>query len=231
MMPRSENEPAVRICVVSPSPLMAETVKAALSSRDLPATIVPWRTAVERATTTDLMVESTPGPLLLVLDPATAPAAAAAQPVVSHARHGCVAVVGGTEKGPLWGAMLEAGADVVIPATASLDEVLDVLSDRGSARSRLDKRTRQLLIGDWHRVQERGGDLAERIWSLTSRELEVLRFLYNGASVRSIAERTGVVESTVRSHRKAVMRKLGVSTQLATVAAYERYLRDQEPAK
>ena len=57
--------------------------------------------------------------------------------------------------------------------------------------------------------------------TLTGREEEVLRQLYQGLGVREIAELGEVSEATVRSQVKAILRKLEVNSQIAAVAAYE----------
>ena len=60
--------------------------------------------------------------------------------------------------------------------------------------------------------------------ALTPRELAVLNHLYDGVSVLAISEEADVSVSTVRSQVKAVLRKLGVSSQLEAVAVYRRLL-------
>jgi len=54
--------------------------------------------------------------------------------------------------------------------------------------------------------------------SLTVRETEVLGALMRGASVEGIATTSVVAVSTVRSQVRAILRKLGVSSQLAAIA-------------
>jgi len=54
--------------------------------------------------------------------------------------------------------------------------------------------------------------------SLSRREGEVLRLLMDGMSVNKIAETSFVSVGTVRTQVKAVLRKLGVSSQVAAVA-------------
>lgn len=54
--------------------------------------------------------------------------------------------------------------------------------------------------------------------TLSPRECEVLDQLTRGVSAESIAERTYVSLTTVRSHIRAILRKLEVNSQLAAVA-------------
>lgn len=59
----------------------------------------------------------------------------------------------------------------------------------------------------WH-------SLLLRLPQLSCRELEVLLLLGTGASNRSIANRIGVTERTVKAHVAQVMTKLGVESRL-----------------
>ena len=80
---------------------------------------------------------------------------------------------------------------------------------------------RRELIRAWRTFARHRGELTARLETLTEREEEVLRQLHAGMTVRAIAERDDVTESTVRSQVKAILRKLDVSSQIAAVAAYE----------
>jgi DNA-binding NarL/FixJ family response regulator len=55
-------------------------------------------------------------------------------------------------------------------------------------------------------------------WGLTSRESEALALLSTGMGNRAIAQALFVSENTVRTHLKAVFRKLGVTTRSQAVA-------------
>lgn len=59
---------------------------------------------------------------------------------------------------------------------------------------------------------------AERVATLTAREAQVLDLLMCGDSAQEIADRLVVSLSTVRTHIRAIMHKLGVSSQLAAAA-------------
>ncbi|WP_347352674.1 helix-turn-helix transcriptional regulator [Intrasporangium sp.] len=65
-------------------------------------------------------------------------------------------------------------------------------------------------------------DEAAALRRLTSLEALVLEDLMDGASTVEIAERTSRSVHTVRSHIKAVLSKLGVSSQVAAVGMAER---------
>jgi len=67
-------------------------------------------------------------------------------------------------------------------------------------------------------------ELRRRLASLTEREREVLAALSAGRSAQQIADQFVLSLGTVRSHIRAILTKLGVSTQLAAVAAARRDL-------
>jgi DNA-binding CsgD family transcriptional regulator len=69
----------------------------------------------------------------------------------------------------------------------------------------------------------RGPDRTET--NLTQRELEVLTLLADGLANRDIAGRLGVSESTIKSHVKHILRKLGVSNRAGAIAAFGRLTR------
>ena len=61
-------------------------------------------------------------------------------------------------------------------------------------------------------------DVKQRLASLTLREREVLAALEEGKNAEGIAQQFVVSVGTVRSHIRAVLTKLGVTSQLAAVA-------------
>ncbi|MGF1473790.1 MAG: response regulator transcription factor, partial [Rubrobacteraceae bacterium] len=54
--------------------------------------------------------------------------------------------------------------------------------------------------------------------TLTSREVEVLRLVAEGATNRDIAGRLFVSERTVKSHMTSILRKVGVSSRTQAAA-------------
>jgi DNA-binding NarL/FixJ family response regulator len=91
----------------------------------------------------------------------------------------------------------------------------------------MDPLLRADVLDRWARVREEQELLLVRMRSLTPRERTVLRLLYAGDNVRSIALLLDVSEATVRSQVKSVLRKLDVNSQLAARAAFRR-LQDGE---
>jgi DNA-binding NarL/FixJ family response regulator len=135
-------------------------------------------------------------------------------------------VLAGVSRGPVWGALYESGANLVMPTQTSLDELCAVLDDAHHGRTPLAAAPRPELVRSWRSFAHQHRELTDRIRTLTNREEEVLQQLHQGLGVRSIAERGEVTEATVRSQVKAILRKLEVSSQIAAVAVYEKWRRD-----
>jgi DNA-binding NarL/FixJ family response regulator len=64
------------------------------------------------------------------------------------------------------------------------------------------------------------GELAGKLDRLTPRELEVLRLLADGHRAHAVADEFVVSLATVRTQIRAVLTKLGVTSQLEAVALY-----------
>jgi DNA-binding NarL/FixJ family response regulator len=90
---------------------------------------------------------------------------------------------------------------------------------------RLDERAVQaVLTAAGHRVPRVRRDAAG---GLTERELEVLRLLARGLTIREMATRLVVAEKTIDNHIQHIYAKIGVSTRAgATLHAMERNLLD-----
>lgn len=130
------------------------------------------------------------------------------------------AVLTGAPSGPLWGAAYEHGAAVVLPSTTALDEVIETLGALARGESAVSARDRTELRAEWRHLRDDREQMQARARSLTPREREVLLLLYEGAPILEIATLLEISASTVRSQMKAIRRKLGVTSQLAAVAAY-----------
>lgn len=214
----------LRVAVSSDLGLVAETIGAALGSRGVDVSVVPW--------TEDVGPDSEahdwgapppaggPGPdvVLLVCDLETP----ARLDEVRERGQRCVVpwvVMAHSDPGPAWGAVLEAGARAVVPSTISLDEVVDMLGVVLHDESPIGVVERVGLLRQWWAAVEERALLRERMRTLSPREQEVLSMLYEGTSVRAIADQLELSEATVRSQVKSVLRKLSVGSQLAAVAA------------
>jgi RNA polymerase sigma factor (sigma-70 family) len=211
----------LRVLVASDQALIADAVRAALSGRGHDALVVRWpgdvrvprpRQQVRRVALMEV------GLLLSDLDRWSR--IKAAMLVVERISVPWVALTT-SPRGPAWGGVLSAGAKVVLPGSTRLDNISDLLLSvvhqelSASAEERLELET------GWEAMRARHDEVAERLSTLTPREREVLRLMYAGSSVASIAEMFEVAPATVRSQVKSVLRKLDVNSQLAAVAAFD----------
>lgn len=214
-----------RIAVASDQSLVAEAVRTALQSRGLHTIRLPW----SRARRPPPAGELGPGVAdagLILCDLADPDSLRAARLLVSA--HGDMPelVVTPAPLGPLWGAMLDLGVEAVMSNAVTLDQVVEALEQVVAGEVLMSPEEREDLIGQWRTTRHDREELLSRMQSLSPRERTVLRLLYAGDDVRTIAAMLGVSEATVRSHVKAIRRKLQVSSQLAAVAAFD-WLREE----
>lgn len=66
-------------------------------------------------------------------------------------------------------------------------------------------------------------DELERYWTLSDREREILRLLADGMRTREVAKEIGVQSSTVYTHVRNLITKLGVSSRTQAVAIATRF--------
>lgn len=113
---------------------------------------------------------------------------------------------------------VEAGAMGILAKSLDVGRLITAIEDASRGRPLLTAVGRDDLLAALRSHRARNGALAERFAQLSVREREVLNGLVQGMSVDEIATEGFVSVSTVRSHVKAVLRKLGVRSQLAAVA-------------
>jgi len=118
----------------------------------------------------------------------------------------------------VWGACIEAGALTVLNKARSFDDVLAQVQSALTGDGTMPVAEREAWL---YAVQEERQ--AERVrlepfQRLTIRECEVLEELVEGHSAEAIATRAFVSLTTVRTHIRSILQKLGVSSQLAAAA-------------
>src|SRR5205823_8871655 len=86
----------------------------------------------------------------------------------------------------------------------------------------LDPSITRAVIEEFGRKPPRRDDLAERLETLTARELEVLQLLARGLSNAEIAARLVVSDGTVKTHVARNLQKLDLRDRVqAVIFAYE----------
>jgi RNA polymerase sigma factor (sigma-70 family) len=207
-----------RVAVASDQLLVAEAVRAALLDRGFEAVPVRWPHAQPTVPAHRQPGLPQPDVGLMVSDFDRPNALRSARWMIDQMRVPWV-VLCGAPRGTVWGALLDSGAAVVLPASTPLDEAVDVLRNSLAGSPATEDGGRQELIDEWREVKAQREGIAARIASLSPREREVLTRMYAGESVRDIAQALEVSEWTVRSQVKSILRKLSVKSQLGAVAA------------
>lgn len=133
-----------------------------------------------------------------------------------------VLVLTGTAGRSRLGAALSAGAIGWVPKNASFPALLTALREARAGRTTTSATRRRELIALHHRDERGHHQLLARLDTLTARERDVLARLAAGHPAPAIAEESAVSLHTVRTQVRAVLVKLGVSSQLEAVAAYSR---------
>lgn len=203
------------LVIASDQALVAEAVRVAMSSHGFDPVVLPWgQHLAGRA-------HGGKSPLLglMITDLETLTKLRAGQELVS-ASPGRWLLLTATHKGPAWGAMLESGVRVVLPSGTTLGETVQVLDRLAEDRDVGSEAERQALVERWVTERADREQLLTRIESLTPRERTVLRLLFDGDKVSKIANRLDITQATVRSHVRSILRKMGVNSQLAAVAAF-----------
>lgn len=209
------------VAVVSDRSLVADAVGAALAGSGLTIVRLPWPGG--RRDPRAGWPQHRPRPVLGLIICDLAPPATRTARWLVRAYPTRWLLLTDTPKGPPWGALLERGVVGILPSSTGLSDVLaEIEAVRAGAAGPLPS-DRDELVATWRRDEAERTLVHSRIRSLTPRESEVLRMLHLGRSVNEIASIRGVARSTVRSQVRSVLRKLGVSSQLAAAALLDRW--------
>ena len=203
-----------RVLVTADTSLVAESVRSALRDLGLDAEVL-----VEDPTRPDASPQH-PDAVGLVVSDLDDPLAVRRVEMLLRSQDRVWVVSTAAAPGPVWGAVLDAGAHVVTPSWSSLRQLSAVLQEAAGGLCSPDGAERQRLIEAGRLGVPMAAQRPERLRTLSTREHQVLRLLFSGQTVRHIAPLLDISEGTVRAHVKAMLRKLGVSSQLAAVALY-----------
>lgn len=213
-----------RLVIASDQALVAEAVRAAMSSHGFDSVVLPWGQPLSAGHPPD-----TPLLGLMIADLESLTKLHAGRRLVSDAP-GRWLLLTATPKGPAWGAMLESGVRIILPSGTTLGETMEVLDRLAVGEDVGDEAERQALVEKWAAERAARERLLARIETLTPRERTVLRLLFSGEQVRTIADVLNISAATVRSHVGSLLRKMGVNSQLAAVAAYG-WLQGEQPGR
>lgn len=205
--------------MTSDQSLVTESVRAALAERGLEPVVLRWPTETAPRPTRPLR-EPDYDAGLMISDLDRPDRFRTAVGVLTNVPTTWI-VLTAADRGPVWGALLKAGACAVLASSASLDDVVSALGIVADDGEILTAAERGELVTAWEDLRRNYATARARARSLTPREREVLRMLYGGESIHEIAALLEITPSTVRSQVKSVLRKLEVSSQLAAVATMD----------
>jgi DNA-binding NarL/FixJ family response regulator len=132
---------------------------------------------------------------------------------------GCrVLVVTGSTDLARWGRCLEEGAVGVVAKSLSLDDLLAAARRAAAGEPVMDEGQRHRALSALRRRRADDSTRLAPFERLTPREQHVLASLMRGKPAAVIAVESLVSEATIRSQIRAVLTKLGVSSQLAAVS-------------
>lgn len=210
------------VVLVSHHALVADAVRMALTSQGIQATVMPCsgtpRALSQVARAVDALRPSA-GLMLCDMDD---PSQLTKMVALVRAVHIRWLLLTQSEDESRWGAAIEAGVGSVLPMSEGLTEVAGALRLVAEGRSALSEEVRERSLQAWHREGEENRATVVRLGLLTPRERTVLGLLAQGMKVKEIALQSEVTQGTVRSQVKSILRKLGVRSQLAAVAAERR---------
>lgn len=207
-----------RVALVEDHALLAESLLIALTMEGLEVSSVPLATGSDSRGLLQSILAVHPGIVLLDLDlGAAGDGVALVEPLTKAA---CPVVVV-TASGDLdrWGQCLALGARTVLPKSTPLHDIVDVVRRVVDGVPVMHVARRAELIQRWHRRRSNQDSLRYRLDRLTRREAQVLHGLMRGQRVRDIAREAYVSEATVRTQVKSILAKLGVTSQIAAIAA------------
>ena len=133
-----------------------------------------------------------------------------------------VLILTATQDRVVLGRCLEEGASGVFDKSQAFDELLTWVVDAALGRTTMRPAARDELLADLDDHRRGTGALRASFDRLTDREREVLAAIIAGSNAEEIAANQHVAISTVRSHIRSILDKLGVNSQLAAVALARR---------
>jgi DNA-binding NarL/FixJ family response regulator len=208
-----------RVGIVEDHLLLAETLKAGLAQRGVETMIIS-----PSGEGTDLLADLLAARLDLALLDLDLGAFGDSTRLVAPLVTGGVRVLivtGSTDRLRIARA-LEQGAIGYQLKSSGFEELLDRATAALTADGPLDPAEQAGLLEDLRRRREQREQAFAPFDRLTRREQATLRALGDGRTVNQIARQWVVSESTVRSHVRGILDKLGANSQLAAVAAAER---------
>lgn len=208
----------VKVLLVDDHALLVQTLLIALRAHDLHAEAAP----LDSVASVTAAAEAMPADLVLLDldlgDPIGDGTALVAPLVATGAR---VLVLTGADTGRS-GPAIERGAVGAVRKDVDLVTLLRTVVAAAEGGAVMDLRERRAVVAAAKAERLAAATALVPFERLSAREAMVLRALAEGRTVTRIAAEWVVSESTVRTHVRGVLMKLGVGTQLEAVAVAHR---------
>ncbi len=214
------HDSAVRVMIVDDHSMLVDALKMSLETTPAGETPIEVIVALDLThnSVLDLALLEQPDVVLLDVDLGTDERNVDLVAPLTRSGHSVVLFTGWNGAG-LLGDAIEAGAAGILRKSDTFDRLLGGIRDAAAGRSVTPPAERDSLVAEARRLHEVDDVRAARLASLTPRELHVLERLTTGSTAEQIASDETISLSTVRTHIKAILRKLEVSSQLAAVAS------------
>jgi DNA-binding NarL/FixJ family response regulator len=200
--------------IVEDHGLIAQTVASAFRARGSEVEIV---VPTDRATVIDDVVGFGPDLAMLDLDLGGSLTAVDLLPHLTVAKIPSI-VVTGVHDPVARAECVAAGALGVLTKDGSFEDLVHAVERALSGQPLLDGDERNAALALLRRHREEQEQRLRPFRDLSPREQQVLARLCAGQSVEQIARTESVAVSTVRSQVRSILRKVGVSSQLAAIA-------------
>jgi DNA-binding NarL/FixJ family response regulator len=210
-------EPRTRVVVVEDHAMLAEALAMALRLEGFDVTTVAATGALPHEDLLAAVAEVAPAVVLLDLHLGDGVDTIPVIPMLVVQGATVITLTG--ERDPfLLARCVEAGAAAVFDKAMSFTRLVQGVVDAANGHRVMSVAAREGLLSGLRAMVQLEEERLEPFRRLTGREEEVLRHLVDGRSADEIAASSSVAVSTVRSHIKSLLRKLGVGSQLAAVA-------------
>jgi DNA-binding NarL/FixJ family response regulator len=133
-----------------------------------------------------------------------------------------VIAVASSDDPVVWAGCIERGASAVIGKAQHADDLLSAIDEIARGGAPMSVHTREELLAILRRTRAAEQEQQAPFRHLTGREAQVLAGLIDGRTASQLSKDLGVRLTTIRSHIRAALQKLGVKSQLAAVAMARR---------
>ena len=210
-----------RLLIVEDHALLAESLAVALRLRDFPDVEICDPEALDVDTVLSCIERF--GPQVVLLDMFLGDFGLSIPMIRPITELGVqVLVLTASQDRVVLGRALEAGASGVFDKAQAFDDLLTWVVDAALGRTTMRPAARDELLAELEEHRRGTGALRASFNRLTDRECEVLAAIIAGSNAEQIAGEQHVAVSTVRSHIRSILDKLGVNSQLAAVALARR---------